>query len=85
VIFGSITAQAWNMILSFYQSLKTVPKEIREAADMYQLSAWQKFWKLEVPFAMTGLVWNTMMSMSGSWFMILASVTIMVNFSASQS
>ncbi|OEZ33455.1 sulfonate ABC transporter permease [Francisella endosymbiont of Amblyomma maculatum] len=85
VIFGIITAQAWNMILSFYQSLKTVPKELREAADMYQLSAWQKFWKLEVPFAMPGLVWNTMMSMSGSWFMIVASETIMVNFSASQS
>ncbi|AHH45714.1 sulfonate ABC transporter permease [Francisella tularensis subsp. holarctica PHIT-FT049] len=85
VIFGIITAQAWNMILSFYQSLKTVPKELREAADMYQLSAWHKFWKLEVPFAMPGLVWNTMMSMSGSWFMIVASETIMVNFSASQS
>ncbi|ANH77370.1 sulfonate ABC transporter permease [Francisella persica ATCC VR-331] len=85
VIFGIITAQAWNMILSFYQSLKTVPKELREVADIYQLSAWQKFWKLEVPFAMPGLVWNTMMSMSGSWFMIVASETIVVNFSASQS
>ncbi|MDE4944777.1 ABC transporter permease subunit, partial [Francisella tularensis] len=66
VIFGIITAQDWNMILSFYQSLKTLPKELREAADMSQLSAWQKFWKLEVPFAMRGLVWNTLMSMSGS-------------------
>ncbi|MGQ4005789.1 ABC transporter permease subunit [Francisellaceae bacterium CB300] len=85
VIFGIITAQAWNMILSFYQSLKTVPKELREAADMYQLSAWQRFWKLEVPFSMPGLVWNTMMSMSACWFMVVASETIVVNFSASQS
>lgn len=85
VIFGIITAQAWNMILSFYQSLKTVPKELKEAADMYQLSAWQRFWKLEVPFSVPGLVWNTMMSMSASWFMIVASETIVVNFSASQS
>ncbi|MED7789117.1 ABC transporter permease subunit [Francisella sp. 19X1-34] len=85
VIFGIITAQAWNMILSFYQSLKTVPKELNEAAEMYQLSPWQKFWKVEVPFSMPGLVWNTMMSMSASWFMIVASETIMVNFSASQS
>ncbi|MDE5037683.1 ABC transporter permease subunit, partial [Francisella tularensis] len=59
VIFGIITAQAWNMILSFFQSLKTVPKELREAADIYQLSAWQKFWKLEVPFSLPGLVLNT--------------------------
>ena len=85
VIFGIITTQAWNMMLSFYQSLKTVPKELREAADMYQLSAWQRFWKLEVPFSMPGLVWNTMMSMSACWFMIVASETIVVNFSASQS
>lgn len=85
VIFGIITAQAWNMILSFYQSLKTVPKELREAADMYQLSSWQRFWKLEVPFSMPGLVWNTMMSMSACWFMVVASETIVVNFSASQS
>lgn len=85
VIFGIITAQVWNMILSFYQSLKTVPKELKEAADMYQLSAWQKFWKLEVPFSMPGLVWNTMMSMSACWFMVVASETIVVNFSASHS
>jgi NitT/TauT family transport system permease protein len=80
VIFGLFTAQAWNMILSFYQSLKTVPKELREASDMYQLSGWQRFWKLEVPFSMPGLIWNTMMSMSASWFMIVASETIVVNF-----
>ena len=85
VIFGIITAQAWNMILSFYQSLKTIPKELREATDMYQLSGWQRFWKLEVPFAMPGLIWNTMMSMSASWFMIVASEAIVVNFSATTS
>ena len=85
VIFGLFTAQAWNMMLSFYQSLKTIPKELREAADMYQLSAWQRFWKLEVPFSMPGLIWNTMMSMSASWFMIVASESIVVNFSNSSS
>ncbi|WP_395947189.1 ABC transporter permease [Caedibacter taeniospiralis] len=85
VIFGLFTAQAWNMMLSFYQSLKTIPKELREAADMYQLSGWQRFWKLEVPFSMPGLIWNTMMSMSASWFMVVASESIVVNFSASTS
>lgn len=85
VIFGLFTAQAWNMILSFYQSLKTIPKELREVADMYQLSGWQRFWKLEVPFSMPGLVWNAMISMSASWFMIVASESIIVNFSATTS
>ena len=85
VIFGIITAQVWNMTLSFYQSLKTVPKELREAADMYQLSGWQRFWKVEVPFSIPGLVWNTMMSMSACWFMVVASETIIVNFGATHS
>ena len=85
VIFGIFTAQAWNIVLSFYQSLKTIPKELNEAADMYQLSGWQRFWKLEVPFSMPGLIWNTMMSMSASWFMIVASEAIVVNFSRTTS
>ncbi len=71
--------------LELLSIIKTVPKELKEAADMYQLSAWQRFWKLEVPFSMPGLVWNTMMSMSACWFMVVASETIVVNFSASQS
>ncbi|MFZ9035772.1 MAG: ABC transporter permease [Francisellaceae bacterium] len=85
IIFGLFTAQAWNMTLSFYQSLKTVPKELKEAAQMYQLSGWQRFWKLEVPFAMPGLIWNTMMSLSASWFMIVASESIVVNVAANNS
>ena len=85
VIFGIVTAQVWNMILSFYQSLKTIPRELKEAVEMYQLSAWQKFWKLEVPFSMPGLVWNAMVSMSACWFMIVASETIVVRFGVSQS
>lgn len=85
VIFGLFTAQVWNMVLSFYQSLKTIPKELKEVAKMYQLSTWQRFWKLEVPFAMPGLVWNIMMSMSASWFIIVASESIVVNFSQTTS
>ena len=85
VIFGLFTAQAWNMVLSFYQSLKTIPKELKEVAKMYQLSTWQRFWKLEVPFAMPSLIWNMMMSMSASWFIIVASESIVVNFSQTTS
>ncbi|WP_108651638.1 ABC transporter permease [Dongshaea marina] len=77
-IFAVFTSQVWNMTLSFYQSLRTVPKELREAAEMYQLSGWQKFWKMEVPFSMPGLLWNAMMSMSGGWFFVVASEAISV-------
>lgn len=77
-IFAIFTAQAWNMALSFYQSLRTVPHDLIEVAEMYQLSAWQKFWRIEVPFAMPALLWNTMMSMSASWFFVVASEAISV-------
>ncbi len=72
-IFGIFTSQAWNMAFSFYQSLRTVPVELEEAARSFRLSAWARFWRLEVPFAMPPLVWNMMMSMSGGWFFVVAS------------
>lgn len=75
-IFVIFTAQVWNMALSFYQSMRTVPAEFRETARIFHLSAWQCFWRIEVPFAMPGLLWNMMMSMSGSWFFIIASEAI---------
>lgn len=77
-LFAIFTAQVWNMALSFYQSLRTTPNGLQEAATMLQLSAWQRFWRVEVPFAMPGLLWNTMMSMSESWIFLVASEAITV-------
>lgn len=72
-IFAIFVAQVWNMTLSLYQSLRTVPHDLVEAAAMFQLSPWQRYWRVEIPFAMPGLLWNTMMSMSGSWVFLVAS------------
>ena len=77
-IFAIFTSQAWNMAFSMYQSLKTTPADLMEATYSFQLSGWQRFWRLEVPFAIPGLVWNTMMSMSGGWFFVVASEAISV-------
>jgi NitT/TauT family transport system permease protein len=77
-IFAVFTAQAWNMAFSFYQSLRTVPRDLDEVSRGFRLTGWQKFWQLEAPFAMPGLIWNTMMSMSGGWFFIVASEAITV-------
>ncbi|MBV8273478.1 MAG: ABC transporter permease subunit [Cupriavidus sp.] len=77
-IFAIFTSQAWNMAFSFYQALRTIPLELDAASRTFRLSAWQRFWRLEVPFAMPGLVWNTMMSMSGGWFFVVASEAISV-------
>jgi NitT/TauT family transport system permease protein len=77
-IFAIFTSQAWNMAFSVYQSLRTVPAELREAADSFHLTPWMRFWQLEVPFATPALVWNMMMSMSGGWFFVVAAEAITV-------
>src|SRR5215469_14096490 len=77
-IFAIFTSQAWNMAFSFYQSLRTVPSDLDEVSRHFRLSAWLRFWRLEVPFAAPGLIWNTMMSMSGGWFFVVASEAITV-------
>ena len=77
-IFAIFTSQAWNMAFSFYQSLRTIPIELMEAAESFRLSPWMRFWQLEVPFGMPALIWNMMMSMSGGWFFVVASESISV-------
>ncbi len=77
-IFLIFTSQAWNMAFSFYQSLRTVPTELTEAAESFRLSPWMRFWQLEVPFGLPALIWNMMMSMSGGWFFVVASESISV-------
>src|SRR6202047_5126342 len=72
-IFAIFTAQAWNMTFSFYQSLRTVPSDLDEVCRHFRLSPWLRFWRLEVPFAAPGLIWDTMMSMSGGWFFVVGS------------
>jgi NitT/TauT family transport system permease protein len=77
-IFAIFTSQAWNMAFSFYQSLRTIPTELTEAAESFRLSPWMRFWQLEVPFGMPALIWNMMMSMSGGWFFVVASEAVVV-------
>lgn len=78
-IFAIFTSQAWNMAFSAYQGFRTIPSELVEASRVFQLSGWQRFWRLELPFAMPGLLWNMMMSMSGGWFFVVASEAISVS------
>ncbi len=77
-IFVIFTSQAWNMTFSFYHSLISQPTELDEAARMYRLTKWQRFWKLDVPSSMISLVWNMMMSMGGGWFFLTASEAVTV-------
>ena len=66
------TSQAWNMTYSFYQSMKTIPVELREASAIFRLDPWLRFKTLELPFAAMGLIWNSMMSWAGGWFFLMA-------------
>lgn len=78
-IFVIFTSQAWNMALGFYQTVRSVPSEVNEAARMFHLSAWQRFWRIDVPFSMPSLLWNTMVSMSAGWFFVVYSESISVS------
>ncbi|WP_207282936.1 ABC transporter permease subunit [Pseudomonas sp. FW300-N2F2] len=77
-IFAIFTSQVWNMTFSFYQSLRTVPNDLYDVSRQFSFSPWQRFVRLELPFATPGLVWNMMMSMSGGWFFVVASEAITV-------
>ena len=66
------TGQAWNIAFSFYASMKGIPRELDEAARLYRFSRWQRFSELELPFSAIGLVWNSMMSVAGGWFFLMA-------------
>ena len=72
VIFLIFTGQVWNLAFSFYTSLKTIPKEMLEASRVYRYSGWQRFWQLEIPYATIGLVWNSIVSVAGGWFALMA-------------
>jgi len=67
-----LTGQVWNMAFSFYSSLKSIPRELREAASIYHYSRWQRFFELELPYGTIGLVWNSMVSVAGGWFFLMA-------------
>ena len=67
-----LTGQVWNMTFSVYSSMKAIPREMLEAARIYRLSWWQKLVQLELPYAAIGLVWNSMMSVAGAWFFLMA-------------
>jgi len=66
------TSQAWNMTFGWYQSLTTIPKELREASAIFRLNNWLRFKQLELPFGMISLIWNSMMSWAGGWFFVMA-------------
>ncbi|MBW4043699.1 ABC transporter permease [Acidipila rosea] len=65
------TGQVWNMAFSFYASLKSIPRELREACTINRFSAWQRLWQLELPFSAIGLIWNSMVSVAGGWFFLM--------------
>lgn len=78
-IFAIFTSQAWNMTLSIYQSIKILPEDYKDVGSALNLNAWQKFWRIELPYATPGLLWNMMISLSGGWFFVVASEAISVN------
>lgn len=78
-IFAIFTSQAWNMTFGFYYALTSLPRELDELSRSFGFTRWMRFWKVEVPAGMIGLVWNGMMSFGGGWFFLVASEAISVD------
>ena len=77
-IFAIFTSQVWNMTFSFYSSLKNIPQDLNDAAYIFKISKWRRFWQVIVPYAIPGLVWNMVISISSGWFFVVASEVIIV-------
>ena len=77
-IFAIFTGQVWNMTFSFYHSVSALPQELREVSRIMKLDPFARFTRLELPYSMIGLVWNSMMSFGGGWFFLAASESITV-------
>lgn len=75
-IFAVFTGQAWNMMLSVYQTMRVVPEELRDVADSFRYNAWQRFWRLEAPYSAPGFLWNVINSQAAAWFALVASEAI---------
>jgi len=72
------TSQVWNLTFAWYQSLTTIPGELREASAVFRFNTWLRFKTLELPFAAISLIWNSMMSWAGGWFFLMAAETFTV-------
>ena len=77
-VFAIFTAQVWNMTFSFYHSVRSLPRDLDEVSRVLRLTRWQRYWKIEVPNGIVGLVWNGMMGFGGGWFFLAASEAISV-------
>ncbi len=78
-ILTVFVSQVWNLILAFYQSLKTMPKNYDEMVQIYRFNFWQRFYRLEVPYAAPSLIWNSMLSLSAGWFFVVAGEAITIS------
>jgi len=71
-IFLIVTCQAWNIAFAWYQSLTTIPRNLKQASTVFRFNPWLRFKVLELPFAAIGLIWNSMASWGNGWFFLMA-------------
>ncbi len=72
------TSQAWNIAFAWYQSLTTIPRNLKQASVVFRFNSWLRFKTLELPFAAISLIWNSMASWAGGWFFLMAAEIFVV-------
>lgn len=63
--------QVWNMTFGVYHSIRTVPLVKSQCATVYRFNNFERFRWVELPFALLSLIWNSVMSMAGGWFLLM--------------
>jgi NitT/TauT family transport system permease protein len=81
-VFLIFTSMAWNMVFGVYESLKTLPSDLKEAADTFGLSGALRFRRVLFPATVNRLVYNSVLSWTAGWFFLVEAEIFSTNSSA---
>ena len=75
-IFLIFTSMSWNMVFGVYESLKSVPSDLKEAADTFDVHGIQRLRQVLLPATTNRLVYNSVLSWTGGWYFLVAAELI---------
>jgi len=81
-VFLIFTSMAWNMVFGVYESLKTLPTELREASQSFGARGRQRFSEVLFPATVNRLVYNSVLSWTAGWFFLVEAEIFSTNGSA---
>jgi NitT/TauT family transport system permease protein len=81
-VFLIFTSMAWNMVFGVYESLKTLPAELKEAAATFRVRGILLFRRVLFPATINRLVYNSVLSWTAGWFFLVEAEIFTTNSSS---